>query len=332
MKPYFPCRTVGLDFIETAPQRYVNEVELDVTPERLFEILDDEHAWPLWATGLKRVDWTTPRPHGPGATRTVTFVGGGMEVYEYFFVWEPGKELAFYLTGASQEVWSAFAERYQVAPLPGGRCRLTWTLAYDPVGGFAKRHWLVRPLLGRGLRDFLKRLARYCRDNPVAGAKKPKNPYERAVDALAGTAAGAFVARRVANAVDTRLLRWTKGRFSSGVGTSYGDNIVLLTAIGAKTGQPRTVPLLHTPFGDEVIFVASNAGEEAYPAWYNNLKKTPRCEVEIHGVKRTYVAREVEGQERDDLWKAACANYPGYEKYKTRTSRVIPVMRLTPVA
>ena len=45
--------------------------------------------------GIDRVDWTSPRPFGVGTTRTVTFQGGGMEVYETFIAWDPGKHMAF---------------------------------------------------------------------------------------------------------------------------------------------------------------------------------------------------------------------------------------------
>jgi hypothetical protein len=36
-----PCERVGLDFIETAPYRFVSSVTLTITPEQLWEVLDD---------------------------------------------------------------------------------------------------------------------------------------------------------------------------------------------------------------------------------------------------------------------------------------------------
>ena len=41
-------------------------------------------------------------------------------------------------------------------------------------------------------------------------------------------------------------------------------------------------------------------------------------------------AREAEGEERERLWALAADGYPGYELYRARTSRRIPVMVLEP--
>jgi hypothetical protein len=165
--PPFPCLPADLSFFATAPCRFRNEVELDVTPQRLFAILADESSWPTWASpGITRVTWTSPRPFGVGATRTVAMLGG-LEVFERFFVWKDGEELAFYLTGATQEVWTRFAERYEVVATAPGKCRLAWTVAYEPVGGFARARRFAGPLIDGGmnfaLRRYLRNLARYCR-------------------------------------------------------------------------------------------------------------------------------------------------------------------------
>jgi hypothetical protein len=160
-KPFFPCRPVTLDFFTSAPQRFVTEVDLDCTPARLFAIMDDEASWPVWVSpGIQRVVWTSPRPHGEGTTRTV-HMPGGLEVYEHFFLWNPGREVAFYLTGTTQKVWERFAERYEVTPVGTNGCRLRWTLAYEPAGGFARAHFLVKPFMALALRFYLRKLKTY---------------------------------------------------------------------------------------------------------------------------------------------------------------------------
>jgi deazaflavin-dependent oxidoreductase (nitroreductase family) len=156
------------------------------------------------------------------------------------------------------------------------------------------------------------------------------NPYQKLVDLVAPTRFAAPIFRTLANAIDKRLLKWSKGRISSGIGTRYGKNIVLLTTTGAKSGEQRTAPVLHTPAGEELILIASNAGEAKNPAWYHNLKKHPRCEVEVRGVKRAYLARELEGEEREGVFRAAVANYPGYAEYEKRAGRRMPVLKLSP--
>ena len=67
---------VGLDFIAGAPFRFVSTVDLTITPEQVFEVLDDAGSWPHWATVITKVTWTSPQPHGVGTTRTVDMRGG----------------------------------------------------------------------------------------------------------------------------------------------------------------------------------------------------------------------------------------------------------------
>ncbi len=158
----FDCKPFqDLDALRAAPQRVDNSIELDCTPDELFAILDDENTWPEWVPGIARVEWTSPRPFGVGTTRTVTFQGGGMEVYEDFIAWDPGKHMAFTFTGATQRVWWAFGEEYVVTDLGGGRCRLDWTVAYEPRFIFKALHFLFGPLMAWGLGRVLKGLGPY---------------------------------------------------------------------------------------------------------------------------------------------------------------------------
>jgi deazaflavin-dependent oxidoreductase (nitroreductase family) len=42
--------------------------------------------------------------------------------------------------------------------------------------------------------------------------------------------------------------------------------VMLLTTTGAKTGQPRSLPLLYVTDGDRLILMASNYGKKSHPA------------------------------------------------------------------
>jgi F420H(2)-dependent quinone reductase len=154
------------------------------------------------------------------------------------------------------------------------------------------------------------------------------NAYQRFVERIARTALGARVFIPVATAVDRFVIRASGGRFTSGVGTTWGGKICLLTTTGAKTGKTRTVPLLVTEVGEDVIVIASQGGAPRSPAWYYNLKKTPECVVELRGERTNRRAREAAAEERERLWAAARAIYPGYDAYQARTTRTIPVMVL----
>lgn len=158
------------------------------------------------------------------------------------------------------------------------------------------------------------------------------NVYQSVMERFARTRIGARVFISIATAIDRRLIRWSTGRLTTGIGTSHKDNICLLHVRGAKTGRLRSVPLLATRVGDSIVVIASNGGSQNHPAWYFNLRKHPRCEVVLAGTQSRRVAREVQGAERERYWAAAAAHYPGYGSYAERAAREIPVMVLEPRA
>ena len=158
--PFIACEPVERTFFETAPQRYVNQVTLPCSADALFAVFEDPASWPRWATGIGEVEWTSPKPYQPGTTRTVRF-WGGMCVYEDFFLYDPPREMAFHFYGTSELVWSRFAEHYRVEALGDDRCRLTWTVAYEPAGVFGRLHLLIRPIMQLNFRIYMWRLRRY---------------------------------------------------------------------------------------------------------------------------------------------------------------------------
>lgn len=147
---------------------------------------------------------------------------------------------------------------------------------------------------------------------------------------LVATSQGAAVMARTAHHLDRFVLRQTGGRHSLSRWFS-GLPIIALTTTGAKSGQPRTVPLVAVPDGDRLIVIASNWGQTHYPAWYHNVRAHPQVRVTVDGRATRYTAEELTGDERDRCWQKAIAIYPGYALYATRTQgRPIPVIRLAP--
>jgi hypothetical protein len=158
----FPCERVDLSFIDTAPFRFRNSVDLAITPEQLFEVLGDAESWPRWASVITKVTWTSPEPRGVGTTRTVEMRGGLRTLVgdEEFLAWEPFRHMAFRFNECSTRAVAAFAEDYRIEVIPGG-CRLTWTMAQQPAGPARLAMVAVGPLLNLGLRRFLRNLRRY---------------------------------------------------------------------------------------------------------------------------------------------------------------------------
>ncbi|HET7419608.1 MAG TPA: nitroreductase family deazaflavin-dependent oxidoreductase [Candidatus Dormibacteraeota bacterium] len=120
-----------------------------------------------------------------------------------------------------------------------------------------------------------------------------------------------------------------KGR---GVGP-WGDHVLLMTAMGAKTGDLITTPLVFGREGEDYVIVASKGGAPAHPTWFNNLKRNPEVEVEApveNGTEKFKArARFVEDRaQRDRLFKSMVKIWPAYADYEKRTDRVIPVVLL----
>ncbi len=111
-------------------------------------------------------------------------------------------------------------------------------------------------------------------------------------------------------------------------GPFEGAAMVLLTTTGAKSGQPRTTPLVYLPHGDQVIIFASKAGAPTNPDWYHNLVAHPTVTVEIGTETYEATAVEVTGEERNRLFAAMVAVMPGFKGYEESTTRVIPVIDL----
>jgi deazaflavin-dependent oxidoreductase (nitroreductase family) len=113
-------------------------------------------------------------------------------------------------------------------------------------------------------------------------------------------------------------------------GPFEGASLVLLTTIGAKSGEPRTSPLVHVVDGDRLVIAASYAGADKNPAWYHNILANPKVTIELGEEKFEATASVVEDRaERDALYAKMVALMPGFAEYEAKTERLIPVVTLT---
>jgi deazaflavin-dependent oxidoreductase (nitroreductase family) len=119
----------------------------------------------------------------------------------------------------------------------------------------------------------------------------------------------------------------TKGRVG---GSIVGGSVLLLTTTGRKSGEERTIPLLYLPEGRDFVVVGSNGGTSTHPAWWLNLRANPVATVEIGGSKTRVRAEKASPGEKERLWPRLVEMYGGYEGYRRRTDREIPVIILRP--
>ena len=113
--------------------------------------------------------------------------------------------------------------------------------------------------------------------------------------------------------------------------TLRGVPVVILTSVGAKSGQLRKNALIRVEHDGLYAVVASQGGAPRHPRWYYNVVASPHVELQDGADKRDYVAHEATGDEKAVWWKRATAVWPDYDAYTKRTSREIPLFVLTPI-
>jgi deazaflavin-dependent oxidoreductase (nitroreductase family) len=125
-----------------------------------------------------------------------------------------------------------------------------------------------------------------------------------------------------------RLYRWTGGRFQL---SALLMPSLVLTTIGAKSGQRRETPLACWPQRDGTWLVAgSNWGQAHHPAWTANLIKNPTVEIVIARRALVVTAHLLAGPERLAAWPVLEAQFPDYQQYERQAGREIRIFKLTP--
>ena len=124
-------------------------------------------------------------------------------------------------------------------------------------------------------------------------------------------------------------LRANGGRATSG--PMAGRPLLVLTTTGAKSGEPREVVVTYTRDGDAYVLAGSKGGAPTDPAWFTNLVANPDVKMEADGRTVEARAKVAEGADRDRLWDRHVEARPEFAEYPSKTSRVIPMIRLTPV-
>lgn len=104
--------------------------------------------------------------------------------------------------------------------------------------------------------------------------------------------------------------------------------LILLTTKGARTGQPRIIPLMYVPYGNQILAVASKGGAVKHPEWYHNVLAHPQVTVEVGDEKFQTTASILAGAEREKAFKKAVEVFPPYGQYQQKTTREIPVIAL----
>ncbi|MCP3997721.1 MAG: nitroreductase family deazaflavin-dependent oxidoreductase [bacterium] len=135
-------------------------------------------------------------------------------------------------------------------------------------------------------------------------------------------------ARRVIASM-ARPHRWLYQRFGGRFMNRKKDSTVLmLTTTGRKSGEPRSVLLIHAKYGDDFIVVGSNWGMDKPPAWLLNLEANAEAKVTIAPNDYAVRAQFPEGDEGERCWNLLVEVVPQLPGVAENANRRLPIIKL----
>ena len=114
-------------------------------------------------------------------------------------------------------------------------------------------------------------------------------------------------------------------------GNFAGKTLLLLHTKGAKSGLERINPLACVRDGERFAVIASKGGADTHPDWYYNVVANPHLTFEFGTETFRAQATIAEEPERTRLYDKMAEMMPGFNGYREKAKRVIPVVVLTPV-
>ncbi|MFJ8821259.1 nitroreductase family deazaflavin-dependent oxidoreductase [Streptomyces sp. NPDC102467] len=111
--------------------------------------------------------------------------------------------------------------------------------------------------------------------------------------------------------------------------TLQGAPCLLLDYEGRKSGQWRRTVLIYGRDGDDYLIVASYGGADDHPLWYLNLQANPDVRLRVNTERFTARAETLSSEDKARVWDSLVELFPPYADYQKKTSRDIPVVRLT---
>lgn len=127
---------------------------------------------------------------------------------------------------------------------------------------------------------------------------------------------------RIITPLHVRLYRLLGGRLVGGA------SVLLLTTVGGRSGQPRTVTVGYLRDGDDVITTDSNNANPAVPSWVLNLPAHPEAEVRLGRERYQARAEFLKGEERASQWDRLVAADPLYDRVQRLAGREFSIIRL----
>lgn len=111
-------------------------------------------------------------------------------------------------------------------------------------------------------------------------------------------------------------------------GQFAGVPLLLLTTTGAKSGEPRTRPLVYLSDGGHIYIFAGNRGAPTNPSWYHNLVAHPDVTVELGTEKFEARAIVLDSAEGERLGRIQVQKLPRLTTLQAKITRKVPAVLL----
>ncbi len=111
-------------------------------------------------------------------------------------------------------------------------------------------------------------------------------------------------------------------------GRFEGNDMILLTMTGAKSGRELVWPLTYHPYDGDFVVMASAGGSPKHPAWYYNLVAHPDITAEVGSETFAATAILTAGEERQAVFDSMTAAMPRFGDYQAGVEREIPMFRI----
>jgi deazaflavin-dependent oxidoreductase (nitroreductase family) len=128
------------------------------------------------------------------------------------------------------------------------------------------------------------------------------------------------------------LYRLVDGRVLWTPASKRGWGAMHLTTTGRRSGENRGVIVGYIEDGTTPVVMAMNGWDEGHPAWWLNLEANPEAVIRLRGqAERRVRARQVEGEERERLWRQWAAIDNDLDAYAAPSSVSTPVVVFAPI-
>jgi deazaflavin-dependent oxidoreductase (nitroreductase family) len=109
-----------------------------------------------------------------------------------------------------------------------------------------------------------------------------------------------------------------------------GNDALLLTTRGRRTGRLRRTALYYGRDGERYVLAATAQRGGGDPAWYLNLLHNPAVVVQVRSEIFAAIATPATASERPRLWRLMVDTVPTYVDYEQRAGRDLPVVVIEP--